>query len=178
MRVLSGSAWYALAAFAIVGLSACERHQETPPVAALPPPPPPPPPAPAAPNPDEQVQGQLAQLGAIQTAHGWTLTLADTKFRGGKVALEPSDTRIQKVADALKSSPHLRVLIEAYTAQKRSKSHALEVSQIHANAVLRALTADGADEARIQAQGLVDPHDQRVDIVFSNAAGEFPPPPA
>lgn len=161
----------------LLGLSACVKHQEAPPVAALPPPAPPPPAPP--PSPDEVLQGQLQNIGARQTDGGWTVTLQGAKYTAGRVSFPAEgQATMGKIAELLKANLQLRILIEDYGNTRRSKTHAQEVSQMHADAVLRELTSNGVDPAKIQAQGRVgDPHNPRVEIIFSNAAGDFRPAP-
>jgi outer membrane protein OmpA-like peptidoglycan-associated protein len=167
--------WCALLALVLLSLGACSKHEEPAPVVALPPPPPPaPPPAPSA---DDQLKGQLSSLGATASTGGWSVTLSSATFRASKVALSPDErVTLGKIVALLKDNPHLRVQIENYASERGAKARVQEVSQMHANAVLRELTSNGAEEGRIQAQGLVDTSkSSRVEIIFSNAEGEFSP---
>jgi OOP family OmpA-OmpF porin len=178
-KIRLSTASCAVTAALLVGLSACAKHQESPPVAALPPPPPPPPPPAPPPSPDAVLQGQLENLGARQTDGGWTVTLPSAKYTGGRVSFGSEDqATLGKVVELLKANLQLRVLIEDYGNARGSKAHAHEVSQMHANAVLRDLTRNGVDPAKIQAQGNIGAAQHpRVEIIFSNAAGEFRPAP-
>ncbi len=172
----------------IVSLNACAK-QGSPPLAELPPSLPRPPAisAAAVPRASEPVQGQLARIGAIQTTQGWLLTFTDGHFHDGTFALQADDDRISKVVDILRNNRRLRVHITAYTTAVGSPAHARDLSQKHADAVFRALTARGADAASIQTEGRSDhavaettrgfsrrlnPH--RVTLVFSDPFGEFP----
>jgi hypothetical protein len=153
----------------IVSLNACAK-QGSPPLAELPP---------SLPI--------LARIGAIQTTQGWLLTFTDGHFHDGTFALQADDDRISKVVDILRNNRRLRVHITAYTTAVGSPAHARDLSQKHADAVFRALTARGADAASIQAEGRSDhavsettrgftrrlnPH--RVTLVFSDPFGDFP----
>jgi outer membrane protein OmpA-like peptidoglycan-associated protein len=181
-----------------VGLGACSpQPKAAPPTAAAPPPPPPPLPPPP-PSADDVLQKQLVQLGAVQNTDGWTLPIATAKFKGTKASFDADDqAKLDQVGTLMKSTPHLRIVVENHAAAKGSKAHThshghqQEESQLHANAVLRDLTAAGADEDRIQAVGTVvattnaaaqaKPANQAnagIDLRFSNAEGEFPPPAA
>ena len=178
MRKLNGASC-ALAALALLSLGACTKHQEPAPVAALPPPPPPAPPPPS-PSADDQLNGRLAVLGATPKDAGWTVTLTSAKFKQGKVSFgTDEEATLAKIAVLLKDNSHLRVQVEDYTEKRGPKARTQELSQMHANAVLRDLTAQGADEARIQAEGRVESSGApRIEIIFSNAEGEFKPTPA
>lgn len=169
----------ALAAIAVLTLGACTKHEEPAAVAALPPPPPPPAPVPPPPSADDQLNGRLAELGATPSDAGWRVTLSSAKFRDGKVSFAADDeATVTKVITLLQRDSHLRVQIENYTDKRGPKARVRELSQMHANAVVRDLTSKGGDEARIQAEGRVEsPGKPRVEFIFSNAEGEFPPPP-
>ncbi len=167
----------ALAILAIASLEACAKRK-VPPLAELPPSTLPAPPAPRPAVEQNQAQGELAAIGAIQTVQGWTLPIANAKFRAGRLVIEPGDRRIDEVVTTLKNRPRLRVLIEAHVDQKGSNRHARSISQRYADEVLRALTAKGVEGSRIQAQGRANaftglPGDPSVMLIFSNAEGEF-----
>jgi outer membrane protein OmpA-like peptidoglycan-associated protein len=164
----------AVAILAIASLEACARRQ-VPPLAELPPSTSP------APRPaveQNQAQGELAAIGAIQTVQGWTLLIANAKFRAGRLVIEPGDRTIDEVVTTRKNRPRLRVLIEAHVDQKGSSRHARSISQRRADEVLQALTAKGVEGSQIQAQGRANaltglPGDPGVMLIFSNAKGEF-----
>lgn len=164
-----------------MSMAACTRQQPpAPPTAAAPPPSPPPPPPPPPPSADDLLQKQLAQLGAVQNVGGWTLPIATAKFKGTKASFDADDqARLDQVAQLMKNTPHLRVVVENHGEGRGSKAHRHEESQLHANAVLRDLTAAGADEGRLQAIGKLadqaDQADRGIDLRFSDAEGEFPP---
>jgi hypothetical protein len=110
--------------------------------------------------------------------------LGTGKFAGLKVTFDAADAaHLGKVVDLMKTSPGLRMQSEAYPGNHGSKSHREELAQIHANSVLRELTRQGADEARIQAFAAdtaaappaagTPSNPQKVQIIFSNAEGEF-----
>ena len=84
---------------------------------------------------------------------GWTLPITNERFKAGRLVLEQGDLRIDKVATVLKSMPRLRVLIEAHVARAGSPMGGRRLSQMHADEVLRALTAKGVQIGQIQAQG-------------------------
>jgi outer membrane protein OmpA-like peptidoglycan-associated protein len=167
----------AVAILAIASLEACARRQ-VPPLAELPPSTLPAPPAPRPAVEQNQAQGELAAIGAIQTVQGWTLLIANAKFRAGRLVIEPGDRTIDEVVTTLKNRPRLRVLIEAHVDQKGSSRHARSISQRRADEVLQALTAKGVEGSQIQAQGRANaltglPGDPGVMLIFSNAKGEF-----
>jgi outer membrane protein OmpA-like peptidoglycan-associated protein len=168
----------ALTILFIAGLAACTKR-EIPPLSELPPSTSPAQPSPTPPPiENDQAQGELAAIGAIQTVRGWTLPITDVNFKAGRLSLEPGDQRIDQVAATLKKRPQLRVLIEAHADQTNSTSRARSASKMHAEEVLRALTAKGVDVAQIQARGRANPfsdipEDPGVILIFSNAEGEF-----
>ena len=167
----------ALLALMLLSVGACAKHVEPAPLATLPPPlPPAPPPPPSA---DDQLQRQLLSLGATPSDGGWSVTLSSATFRAGKVSFSPEEqVTIGKIVALLKDRPHLRVQIENYIDRRGTKARVQELSQMHANAVLRDLTSGEADDGRIQAQGELDTsNNSRVEIFFSNAEGEFRPAP-
>jgi outer membrane protein OmpA-like peptidoglycan-associated protein len=174
-----------VAATGISALSACQQHVQAPPLhAAAPPPPPPEPPPP--PSADDQLQAQLTQLDAARANHGWTLSLDSARYEGQKVVFDAGDAaHLARIIDLMKRSPNLRLQIEAFPGTHGSKSHRQELAQMHADSVLRELMHQGADEARMQAfaasatppagpQGQ-QPKQDAVNIIFSNAEGEFTP---
>ena len=179
------SAMWVSAVIGVITLTGCQQHVEAPPIAAATPPPPPPPPEPPPPpSADDRLQAELSQLNAAPGGQGWTLSLGSGKFAGLKVTFDAADAaHLGKVVDLMKTSPSLRLQIETYPGNHGSKSHREELAQIHANSVLRDLTRQGADEARIQAFAAdttaaspatgtpANPH--QVQIIFSNAEGEF-----
>lgn len=169
----------AVLATLFLGLGACSKHQDPPPIVAMPSPPPAPPPAPLPPSADQLLQGQYEQLGAKPSDGGRTVILSSAKFRGRTVSFAPDDAAtVGKIAELLKANLQLRVLIEDYTDGHGSRAHQQQLSQQHADAVLRDLTSSGVDATKIQAQGRVDDSkNSRVEFIFSNAAGEFRPAP-
>ena len=184
-KIIGPSALWVCAVIGLGALYGCQQHVDAPPVTAVEPPPPPPPAPPPPPTEDDKLQGELTQLNATPGSQGWTLSLDNGKFTGLKVSFDEEDNaRLAKVADLMKSSPNLRLQIEAYPGSLGSKSHRTELAQTHANSVLRALSHQGADEDRIQAfaaAGIAIPSaaagtsakPRNVDIIFSNAEGEF-----
>ena len=168
----------AITVLLFLGLGACTKHQEAPPLAALPPPPPTPLPTPI-PSADDLLHGQFAQFGAKPGDGGWTVTLSSAKFKAGKVSFAPEDeATVTKIAELLKANLQLRILIEDYAEERGSRAHTQRLSQQHANAVLRDLASTGVDPGKVQAQGRVDDSkNPRVKFIFSNAAGEFRPAP-
>jgi outer membrane protein OmpA-like peptidoglycan-associated protein len=181
--MIGPSALWISAVIGVIALTGCKQHIDAPPIAAAGPPPlPPPAPAPP-PSADDQLQAQLSQLSAAPSSQGWTMSLNSGKFTRFKVRFDKEDAaHLAKVAELMKSSPNLRLQIGAYPGNYDSKLHRKDLAQIHANSVLRDLTDQGADQARIQAFAvdrgtqpaagpLSNPH--KVEIIFSNAEGEF-----
>jgi outer membrane protein OmpA-like peptidoglycan-associated protein len=177
-----------IVAIAIFALSACEKHPEAPPAAAVMPPPPPPAAAPTPPSADDQLQSHLSDIGASSTDRGWVLSFSTASFMHGAVTFaSEDDAKITKLVALLKDYPDARVLIDAYAGDHRSGSRDKELTQMHANAVMRKLTAGGLDPGRVQAQGEVAPgtskapdaerRSGRLDIVISDAEGQFRPSP-
>ena len=179
MRKLSGSfISCALLAMALLELDGCAQKEE-PAVVAVAPPPPPPALAPPPPSADGQLHARLAHLGAKPTDGGWTLTLSSAKFRGGKVDFAADEEgTVTTIVSLLQGEPHLRLQVENYIDKRGPKAREQERSQMDANAVLRHLTAEGGDTVRIQTEGRIDTSTaSRIEIIFSNAEGEFRPAP-
>ena len=147
-------------------------------VAAPAPPPVAPPAPPSPPSADDVLHGELADLGAAQGTDGWNLSIATASFKGGKVSFDSDDqSKINKVIDILRNTPDLRVVIGGYPDGRGSKAHQAKNAQLHANAVLRDMTRNGADAGRIQAIGKdADPTKRGIDLAFSDAEGQFSVP--
>jgi outer membrane protein OmpA-like peptidoglycan-associated protein len=176
----------------LLALNGCAKKQEgelptTAASEAAPPPPPPPPP----PSADEKLNSALEKVGGKHGDAGWIITLSSARYKPGQTAFEPEDTaKLDAIVEILKGNPHLRILVQAYTDNRGSPERNKELSQQRANAVMRRLTTADVDGGRMQAVGRgeeqpVAPNstsagreqNRRIEILFSDADGQFAPAP-
>lgn len=132
-------------------------------------------------------QLQKEQLGAQQTDQGMVVTLSNVLFSTGKSTLQPgAHLELDRLAAYLKDHPKQRVLIEGNTDSTGSAAYNQELSATRAQAVAQALELRGVPESQYQTIGLGESYpvasndtsagrqqNRRVDIVFSNTAGQF-----
>lgn len=139
-------------------------------------------------NEQQQVkQMQTEQLGARQTDQGMVVTLSNVLFSTGKATLQPgANLQLDRLAGYLKDHPKERVLIEGNTDNTGSADLNQRLSGLRAQAVAEALQLRGVQENQYQTIGLGESYpiagndtsagrqqNRRVDIVFSNASGQF-----
>jgi outer membrane protein OmpA-like peptidoglycan-associated protein len=134
---------------------------------------------------NEQLQQQLKALQAKPTSRGTVVTLGDVLFDTGQANLRAGSRRsLERLADALKSNPERRVVIEGFTDATGSDDLNQALSQQRAEAVERALVQMGVDDARIEARGYGEDFpvadndsaagrqmNRRVEIVISDEQG-------
>jgi outer membrane protein OmpA-like peptidoglycan-associated protein len=132
-------------------------------------------------------QLQSEQLGAHQTDQGMVVTLSNVLFSTGKSTLQPgAHLQIDRLASYLKDHPKQRVMIEGSTDSTGSADYNQKLSAARAQAVGQALQLRGVQEDQYQTIGLGEAYpvasndtsagrqqNRRVDIVFSNASGQF-----
>jgi hypothetical protein len=75
------------------------------------------------------------------------------KFHSGKATYDTPDPELDKLVEALKQHPDLKVKILAYTDPKGSDEANKALSEARAKAVAAHLTEAGIDAARITAEG-------------------------
>ena len=132
-------------------------------------------------------QLQKEQLGAQQTEQGMVVTLSNVLFSTGKAVLQPgAHLELDRLATYLKDHPKQRVLIEGNTDNTGSAELNQKLSAARAQAVAQALQLRGVSPSQYQTIGLGEAYpvasndtsagrqqNRRVDIVFSNPAGQF-----
>jgi outer membrane protein OmpA-like peptidoglycan-associated protein len=132
-------------------------------------------------------QLQSEQLGAHQTDQGMVVTLSNVLFSTGKATLQPgAHLQLDRLASFLKDHPKEKVLIEGSTDSTGSAEYNQKLSGARAQAVAQALQLRGVQEDQYQTIGLGEAYpvasndtsagrqqNRRVDIVFSNASGQF-----
>ncbi|MEP7244148.1 MAG: OmpA family protein [Gammaproteobacteria bacterium] len=142
---------------------------------------------PAPPNPEEQLKTALNELGVTQTGHGSVLALSSARFKPGQTQFEPEDTsRIDRVAELMKSRPDLHVRVQSFTDSRGGAAHNKKISQQRADAVQHALIERGVAAERIASEGRGETQpiasndtasgreqNRRVEILFSDAQGRF-----
>jgi outer membrane protein OmpA-like peptidoglycan-associated protein len=130
---------------------------------------------------------ELQSLQAKQTDRGMVMTLSDVLFDTGRATLKPGAGRdLDRLAQALKDNPNMRVKIEGFTDSVGSDSYNQGLSERRAEAVAGALRMRGVPTDRLAAEGLgkefpVATNDtqagrqqnRRVEIVFSDDSGRF-----
>ena len=132
-------------------------------------------------------QLQKEQLGAQQTDQGMVVTLSNVLFNTGKATLQPgAHLQLDRLAGYLKDHPKERVLIEGNTDSTGSADYNQKLSAARAQAVGQGLELRGVPRNQYQTIGLGEAYpvagnesaagrqqNRRVDIVFSNPAGQF-----
>ena len=132
-------------------------------------------------------QLQKEQLGAQQTDQGMVVTLSNVLFSTGRATLQPgAHLQLDRLASYLKDHPKERVLIEGNTDNTGSAAYNQKLSGARAQAVAQGLQLRGVPQNQYQTIGLGEAYpvasndssagrqqNRRVDIVFSNASGQF-----
>lgn len=132
-------------------------------------------------------QLEKQQLGARQTEQGMMVTLSNVLFDTGKATLQPgANLEVDRLASYLKDHPKERVLIEGNTDSTGGAAYNQQLAAARAQAVAQALELRGVPANQYQTIGLGEAYpvasndttagrqqNRRVDIVFSNASGQF-----
>lgn len=132
-------------------------------------------------------QMQTEELGAHQTDQGMVVSLSNVLFSTGKATLEPgAHLELDRLASYLKDHPKERVLIEGNTDSTGSAEYNEKLSAARAQAVAQGLELRGVPQDQYRTIGLGEAYpvasndtsagrqqNRRVDVVFSNAAGQF-----
>lgn len=132
-------------------------------------------------------QLQSEQLGARQTDQGMVVSLSDVLFSTGKSELQPgAHLELDRLASFLKDHPKQRVLIQGNTDSTGAPAFNQQLSTARAQAVAHGLELRGVPQNQIETIGLGEAYpvasndtaagrqqNRRVDIVFSNASGQF-----
>ncbi|MBI5165766.1 MAG: OmpA family protein [Magnetospirillum sp.] len=102
-----------------------------------------------------RLEAELEGLRARQTERGTVYTLSEVLFETGKAQLKPGAvSRLQPLADLLKSQPETRVGIEGHTDAAGSAEYNRELSQRRAEAVRDFLIGAGIEPQRVAARGM------------------------
>jgi outer membrane protein OmpA-like peptidoglycan-associated protein len=134
-----------------------------------------------------RLEAELRELQAKQTPRGMVVTLGDVLFDTGSATLRSGAMlSLQRVAEALRSNPERRVLIEGFTDSVGSESFNQELSQRRAEAVRAVLITNGIAPDRIEVRGHGEAYpvasndtasgrqlNRRVEILFSDQSGRF-----
>jgi outer membrane protein OmpA-like peptidoglycan-associated protein len=137
----------------------------------------------------DKLRGDLAALQAKPTDRGMVLTLGDVLFDTGKSELKAGAMgTVERVGDFLRANGAYHLIIEGHTDSTGSDDFNLQLSDRRAQAVRGALQSRGVTGDRIVARGLGETYpiasnddasgrqqNRRVEIVFSDAQGAFPP---
>lgn len=103
---------------------------------------------------NRQLETQLKELNAKQTARGLVVTLDDVLFDVNRAELRPGGQRmVDHLATVLKEFDQRNVLVEGFTDSTGSDSHNLALSSQRADAVRTALLRQGIDGARVTTRG-------------------------
>ncbi len=103
----------------------------------------------------DQLRQELKNMEAKQTERGILLTFGSVLFETDRAVLKPgAELSLAKLADFLQEHPDRKVLIEGHTDNRGSEEYNRQLSQRRAEAVARALQAQGVSAGRITATGL------------------------
>jgi outer membrane protein OmpA-like peptidoglycan-associated protein len=108
-------------------------------------------------------------------------------FDTGMATLKPgADRELDRLAQALKDHPRMRVIVEGHTDSRGSAAYNEELSYRRAQAVTHALSVRGVPADQYEAKGLGKAYpvatndtsagqqqNRRVEIVFSDEGGRF-----
>ena len=137
----------------------------------------------------DDAQQQLADLAAKKTDRGMVITLGDVLFDTGKDTLKSgAAVNLDRLSKYLESSPGTKIIVEGHTDSRGSDDYNDALSQRRAQSVAGVLENQGISADRISTVGRgkrypVASNDtpagrqqnRRVEIVFSDAQGQFPP---
>lgn len=127
---------------------------------------------------DVALQRQLALVQGYDTGYGKVVSLQDRMFLSGSELLRGSGERVaQRIAEILREHPDRRVMISGLGLSSD------DLSQRRARVVREALVANGVSPERIEVPGAAElrgytgestePAARGVDILFSDAQGQF-----
>jgi outer membrane protein OmpA-like peptidoglycan-associated protein len=134
---------------------------------------------------NSELEAQIKDLNAKQTARGYVITFGDVLFATDESRLKRSGMRnVDKLVNFLTQYPQRTVLIEGFTDSTGSKSKNLRLSERRSQAVQVALINSGINSNRISTMGLGESYpvasngnasgrqlNRRVEIVLSDASG-------
>jgi outer membrane protein OmpA-like peptidoglycan-associated protein len=131
---------------------------------------------------NRNLQEQLSDLQARQTARGLELTLSSIIFDLDSATMKPGAERSMEVLiDFLKANPHRTIVIEGHTDSLGTAAYNQQLSEERAQAVKQLLEQNGIDANRITARGMGEEYpvasnqamagrqqNRRVEIVISS----------
>ncbi len=134
-----------------------------------------------------QLEAQLAELAAKQTARGMVITLGDVLFGTDKSRLTADGMRTaQKLANVLQENPQRTVLVEGFADSTGASAYNQALSERRAGAVQTALVELGVARERIAIRGYGESYpvasnntaanrqlNRRVEIVLSDDTGKI-----
>ena len=134
-----------------------------------------------------QLEAQLADLAAKQTARGMVITLGDVLFGTDKSRLTAEGMRTaQKLANVLQENPQRTVLVEGFADSTGATDYNQALSERRAGAVQAALLELGVARERVAIRGYGESHpiasnnteanrqlNRRVEIVLSDETGKI-----
>ena len=101
-----------------------------------------------------ELERELAELKARDTAHGLVLTLGDVLFAPDQSELTPAAMRkLSPLVSILETQPQRRIRIDGYTDSRGPESYNFDLSQRRADAVRDFLIDNGISPQRITARG-------------------------
>ncbi|MCQ4294772.1 OmpA family protein [Pseudomonas stutzeri] len=135
------------------------------------------------------LEDQMMSLAASETDRGMVMTLGDLLFHAGSADLNSSANRtLLKLVHFLQLNPQRKVRIEGYSDSRGDPQANLALSQARAQTVAELLVNLGIAVERIDVRGYGErfplaenasargrAQNRRVEILFSDAEGEFGP---
>lgn len=134
-----------------------------------------------------QLEAQLAELAAKQTARGMVITMGDVLFGTDLYRLNAEGMRTaQKLAKVLQENPQRAVLVEGFADSTGASAYNQALSERRAGAVQTALVELGVSRERVAMRGYGESYpvaandtapnrqlNRRVEIVLSDDAGNI-----
>jgi outer membrane protein OmpA-like peptidoglycan-associated protein len=138
---------------------------------------------------NSQLESQIKELNAKQTARGYVVTFGDVLFGTNQSTLKAGSARnLERLVDFLNSYPQRNLLIEGFTDSTGQHAGNLKLSERRSDAVRVALINAGINRSRIVARGYGESYpvasnstsdgrqqNRRVEIVISDDSGAIPP---
>lgn len=133
----------------------------------------------------KELQRQLADLQARETARGMVLTLGDVLFDLNEASLKPGGRRAAvRMAEFLSEHPQRRIRVEGHTDSLGPEQYNEDLSRRRAEAVKQEIVKHGISPARISTEGYGERfpvasndneagrlRNRRVEIVISDTEG-------